>query len=138
MAYALGFLWADGHVSLRGRVSLGIVSADANDIINTFDKTGRWHKYFYQQKHWQPQTTIAIQNKALATILINFDYRQKSFINPTKILEVIPEELKHYWYRGYWDGDGNFNLGKNIIHTDVPRLVHTNKTGHFWFNYVKN
>jgi hypothetical protein len=40
--------------------------------------------------------------------LIENDYDKKSYTSANKILSKIPNEIKHYWFRGLIDGDGCF------------------------------
>jgi hypothetical protein len=48
----------------------------------------------------------------LYNFLYENDYNEKSLVEPTKILSKIPEYLKPYWWRGFFDGDGHISFGE--------------------------
>lgn len=111
--YICGFLFADGHVRRNDKmISLGIVAEDAEKILHLFAEFGHWSMVSRKIKHWKPQTHISTTNKEIYTFLREMDYCEKSNAEPTKILEKIPENLRHYWWRGYFDGDGSFYVGR--------------------------
>lgn len=114
-AYLLGFLWADGHLSDSGTgrsIRCHIVEKDALDLKSTFLKTGIWKFYFEkrQKESWQDQYVICTNNRHIYDFLEENDYKNKTSASPDKILSKIPNHLKHYWWRGYFDGDGNIYL----------------------------
>jgi len=52
------------------------------------------------------------------------NYKEKSYVSATKILNKIPNNLKKYFFRGYFDGDGSiykyekyYQVGLNITST---------------------
>jgi intein/homing endonuclease len=51
---------------------------------------------------------IRINDKEIKKFLIENDYDNKSFASPDKILNIIPENIKRYFFRGLVDGDGCF------------------------------
>lgn len=63
-----------------------------------------------RNKNWAETTAFVTNNKELYTFLLNNDYDKKSYCEPTKILSKIPDEFKHYFWRGYFDGDGSAGL----------------------------
>lgn len=113
--YLLGYLWADGCIQKYG-ISLEIKEEDFIDIEHIFIKYGI-NKFKVRQRmrdgklFGKPQKSVYISGKELATFLIENDYKIKSQTTPTKILSKIPEELKHYFWRGFFDGDGCFYMG---------------------------
>lgn len=125
VAYFLGYFWADGNIiqkdygwGLGSKISMEIVSEDANDIKHILEKIGSWSMNPRKRnKKWKETTKIATSSKDLYKFLSENDYDKKSNLEPTKILSKISEELKPYWWRGFFDGDGTlvFNergLGK--------------------------
>lgn len=118
--YILGLLWADGYVENKYQhsgISLSTTYPDAEHFISIFLKTGKWKNY-----SWQPKSRtkngkcklacrIHTNNKPLSDFLVKNDYKSKSYESADKILSIIPDNLKHYWFRGLLDGDG-------YIHTD--------------------
>jgi hypothetical protein len=117
-AYILGFLWADGWIYETSKsqriICLEIIHKDWNVIKKVFRKAGRWcesaSKKMKSYNH--PIIRAQVCNKELYNFLLEHDYKIKSLAAPTKILSKIPEHLKCYWWRGYWDGDGCFYYNK--------------------------
>ena len=54
------------------------------------------------------QTNVITNNKRILNFLIEHDFDKKSYMSADKILSKIPDELKHYFFRGLIDGDGCF------------------------------
>lgn len=130
VAYILGLLWADGYVLCREKsendkqrsiILIKLVVNDANYIKDTFLNTGNWRIRTRESSqkgcNRKPQTTIETSNKILAKFLYENDYASKSSASADKILSKIPDNLKHYWFRGLSDGDGCFYLNPDGIHT---------------------
>jgi len=113
VAYIMGFIWADGHVTKKTkcRIHVNIVKEDMEEIKNIFFETGKWnhHNRKYQ---YREQGQIDIGSKSLHKIFCDYDYQHKSHISPFKIIESIPEKLKNYFFRGLSDGDGCFYINK--------------------------
>jgi len=115
VAYFLGYLWADGYVSKSGYlIILTIAEADMLNVMKSFKNIGEWT--FRPQKrrkpHHQDQIMMSTSNKYLNKFLQEHDYKSKSFVSACKILSKIPEHLRHYWFRGLFDGDGCFYLNE--------------------------
>lgn len=110
-AYVLGMIWADGHVSYEGCtpcISMCQVNSDMNLIRLVLDRTGRWrYSSVKKRKDSHQQATVAAtSNRPLADYLTQHGYRSKSTQSACSILSTIPDHLKHYWFRGLFDGDG--------------------------------
>lgn len=106
--YLLGFIWADGHIGKS--VIISNISEDLDEIIDKLNLENLLPGVSIKQrqpqrKEWKPQTTITFGNKEILAFLIKNNYT-KSRLNEPIILERIPKELRHYWFRGYLDGDG--------------------------------
>ncbi len=108
VAYILGFLWADGYLNENypSRIVLEIVRDDWENIKPVFDKTGSWCVTNRNRKGRRPQSRAQISNKRMAKYLRECGYGNKNKISACGILEKIPDHLKHYWWRGFFDGDG--------------------------------
>ena len=63
-----------------------------------------------RNESWSETTSFVTNNKELYHFLCDNDYDKKSFLEPTKILRLIPIELQKYFWRGYFDGDGSAGL----------------------------
>lgn len=116
-AYTLGFLWGDGYLQYHGKnktccyPNFAIVKEDFDDILKHFTCWGNWSIYYAKEKKGhraQGQATLC--NQVMGWFLEENDYKNKSIISPNKILSCIPENLRHYWWRGYSDADGCFYI----------------------------
>lgn len=113
VAYFLGYFWADGNIH-HGRgytINLSISSKDAEEILPFLKSLGDFSVKNRPPRNGDPIsykkiTNISIYNKKIYDILYDLDFYTKSYSEPTKVLSVIPENLHHYWWRGYFDGDG--------------------------------
>jgi hypothetical protein len=116
VAYLLGLLWADGHLQQfggSGCIRLNNQTRDMRDIRPVLNRTGKWGFYEMDKRQptWKGQTMVTTNGAILFRLLESFDYRAKN-ASPNKILAHIPESLRHYWWRGYFDGDGCLYLGR--------------------------
>lgn len=115
--YILGLIWADGGIFHKGKYANISLTTTYPDFL-TFNpimlKTGKWRMYFRKSElhpTWKERCDIITSNRPLVEFLIKNDYQSKSIESADKILSIIPNHLKHYWFRGLLDGDGH-------IHTD--------------------
>jgi hypothetical protein len=115
ISYLLGLIWADGFLnpSKNGKNSnLGftMVKEDIDIIKPMLESIGKWNYYERKQpvESWKPSINVITNNKRILNFLIEHDYNKKSHISADKILSKIPDELKHYFFRGLIDGDGCF------------------------------
>jgi hypothetical protein len=116
-AYLLGFIWADGNISKNGyTISARFIKTDGIDFLPIFQKSGKWNVYKTKPKtkrEGKPQYVLYTSNKQLLEYLKSKGYSSKSTQSAVEILDAIPYELQHYWWRGCFDGDGGFYVGKN-------------------------
>lgn len=110
MAYILGLIWADGHVKKtkenRHILAISLLKNDMDEVRHNFTKFGNWCEYKVRIKNEKPCTMLKLHIKQIVELLITNDYSSK-YKSPCKILSKIPGDLKHYWWRGYFDGDGS-------------------------------
>lgn len=115
-AYVLGILWADGYlnnISQHCLVNIELTKKDCDEIIPIFLSTGKWHiSERKATKERKARGRIATAQRPLYNFLKTNDYEIKSTASPTKILRIIPQKLKQFWWRGYFDGDGCFYFNK--------------------------
>ena len=112
--YLLGFLWADGWIyekRYNHSIAMWLKKDDFCEIETLFRDGGiktiyEKQKYYKRKKFGNISRGVCICNKKIVSFLIENDYKIKSYVSPTKILNKIPDELKHYFWRGYIDGDG--------------------------------
>ncbi len=115
IAYILGLLWADGHVpkpkTQTHSIVIGLVKEDFDKIVWIFDRVGTWRKSIViptknpLMNNQKEVLKLTLLGKDISKYLLEMDYGEKSFKAPYKILEKIPEHLKHYFFSGYLDGD---------------------------------
>jgi hypothetical protein len=138
VAYFLGFLWADGYVKEFPRktggnyvIRLLFSKDDYFNIKSVFDSLGVWNTYNVkkQKSSWKDSILVLTGNKPLVRFLIEHDFQEKSVKAPTKILSKIPEYLKHYFWRGYFDGDGHFSS------KDIGRFGFTSNISQDWIEH---
>lgn len=118
VAYFLGYFWADGNIKSyksnninHWRIAIEINNDDAENIMDCFMSLGKWSIQRRQRcETWKETCAFVTNNKELYNFLKENDYETKSNSEPTKILEKIPEDLKVYFWRGYFDGDGSVGL----------------------------
>ncbi len=115
-AYVLGLLWADGFLSVNtNRVTIESVEEDLITLYPFFNKLGIYNRSFRHRENRKPQMSISFSDKSVSNFLSSADYFAKSNKSADKILDSIPEHLKHYWFRGLFDGDGCiYNNGKIV------------------------
>jgi hypothetical protein len=109
-AYWLGFLYADGAVSLdRNTIELSLKSSDVEHLKKFRDFLGfEKNKKIYQDKI---RCRIQITNKHLKQQLIFLGcFPQKSLNLKFPTLQQVPSHLHRHFIRGYVDGDGSVML----------------------------
>lgn len=105
VAYILGYLWADGYI-VRDEIRLELIRTDLDYIKPILESIGSWNYYYRHRKGRSESGRAVVSNKRLVQFLIECDYHKKSHVSAKKILSYIPEQLKHYFFRGLIDGDG--------------------------------
>ena len=117
VAYFLGFLWSDGYIHHYVSnninhyvVSIEIKTKDAIFLEKIFLSFGKWNIQKRKRGHWEELTLFTTNNKDLYNFLFDCGYDTKSTSEPTLILNKIPEELKKYFWKGVFDGDGSIGL----------------------------
>jgi hypothetical protein len=109
--YILGLLWADGTVSKKNNsITIECLKEDVESFHPIFKTVGEFNFYTREREGRRPQSTLNCCSLELSTFLKENDYTNKSFVSPTKILKLIPENLQRYFYLGWSDGDGCFYI----------------------------
>lgn len=114
-SYILGLLWADGYISRPTKTSraksINILASksDLDEVLPVFKSLGGWKTYERPSEIKKYRLHIYYTSAKLWLVFKNYDYGDKSFINPNKVLSAVPNNLKHYWWRGYFDGDGSIS-----------------------------
>jgi DNA-binding transcriptional regulator WhiA len=114
MVYFLGLLWSDGFLSKTKNggytVGLKLLETDMDKIKFIFDKLG---PYSYRKLNLEGRKEVAIlayHSKDFFNFLLKNDYDKKSKDSADKILSIIPDSLKSYFFRGIIDGDGYIGI----------------------------
>lgn len=117
-AYWLGFMYADGYITKRGkRMTMGVSLQDSDsDHLESFKKSlHSEHKIGHyvntsgcSKNIGSPYCSLTIVDSQLVSDL----ERHGVFYNKSKILQfptsdVVPNKLLHHFIRGYFDGDGS-------------------------------
>jgi hypothetical protein len=111
IAYFLGLIFADGTIS-KGSIEFCIKEVDFNEIEHILPIIGKFskYKYSYQGQNRQPSAKACFHDMNLVDFAKANGFKGTSF---KKILNLIPNELHNYFWRGLLDGDGCFsNSGK--------------------------
>ena len=76
------------------------------------NKTGNWAACIKQNKTGKDIISFTCNNQYIGKFLEQNDYHIKSGASADKILSKIPKKMQHYWWRGYFDGDGCVQISK--------------------------
>lgn len=114
VAYVLGFIYADGHIS-NCKITLTCLKKDMDEIMPIINKTGNWsYRLIKKQKStWQDAVTISTYNPFIYDFLVKNDFLIKSGASADKIINKIPDNLRKYFFLGFSDGDGCFYVNVN-------------------------
>lgn len=115
-AYTLGFIWGDGSLNKVTNSNLiypriEVEKNDFDQIIDLFKCWGNWSIFYRHRKKRKEQGNACLCDTRIGWFLMINDYLSKSKVSPHKILSLVPDNLKHYWWRGYCDADGCFYVG---------------------------
>ena len=120
-AYVLGFLTADGCISLSGRANRIIWKINKKDIdvlkkIKTCMKSE--HKIYYRRTETSEMCILEINSKRIISSLKKLGITKKKTFTVKPCTKIKYNLLKHY-YRGLIDGDGclskcNYHKNRNI------------------------
>jgi biotin operon repressor len=112
VVYFWGFFWADGYVGrVNNNLNFRIAKDDFNcikDRVKEIAPLWKITEVSFKNPNYKIQTCAMTTNYHLHGFFKNYDYHIKSGASATKILNAIPKNLRHYWWRGLFDGDGCF------------------------------
>jgi hypothetical protein len=142
ISYFLGYFWADGYINYRVnktshcyKIALEIKSEDEQCIRNVIDYIGKWSKFKRKRKEtWKETTIISTNSKDIYLFLEEKSYKEKRHLEPSKILEVIPENLKKYFWKGFFDGDGS--ISTTLLHGKPKKSV-IQFSGTFGYKWIE-
>lgn len=123
LVYFLGFFWADGTLSkTTSNMRFKIVKSDF-DMIK--DRAFQLAKSWCYREDWdrienhQVQSVLELNHKGVHAFLVQMGYQTKSGGSASTILSKIPSNLRHYWWRGYFDGDGCFMFDGQTVRVSL-------------------
>ncbi len=108
-AYWLGFIGADGCISDKNELLIGLSGKDTEHLETFKQHLGSEHPLkHYMSKYNTPMVKLSIGSKELCTDLNRYGVVPRK----ANILEFqkLPDNLLHHYMRGYVDGDGGFAL----------------------------
>jgi intein/homing endonuclease len=132
--YLLGFIWADGYVSIKRRIVAIQVAEKDKEISDYFSLIGDWKiRYFSHKLNGKiyPACKVSACSVELATKLAEFGFETKSYSDLNLILQKIPKDKQYLFFRGYFDGDGCLSfkkigsykftiaMNKKAVHTSI-------------------
>jgi len=118
-AYWLGFLYADGYISLRNEIRIDL-KQDDDQHLNKFRTAIQAinHQIGYSEKREGdkvfPQAYFTIRDKEMAADLNRlgcYNNKSSSLVFPT--YKQVPLKYMSHFIRGYFDGDGSINYSKS-------------------------
>ena len=99
VAYLLGVIWADGHID-NDSVRLSIIETDGIVIKPIYDEIGYYRliRVNANGKN-KSQYTFHLNSIELTNIFREYEYDIKSIASTDRLLNLIPDNLKLYFYR---------------------------------------
>lgn len=113
--YLLGFLYADGYLASDGRIGirLNIKDEEIIKLIQKYICPENPIEYTNNQNiKRDPQISIRFKSKKIYNRLKELGFVVDKTHTETNIFNLIPEELKLSFIRGFTDGDGSINCNK--------------------------
>lgn len=116
-AYCLGVIWGDGFINKKGGNGI-FINAVADDYINIAPyllSFANWKFRIKDPKSYdgvdrKTQIHYTFCNKDFHGFLVGKGYLEKSGGSPQAIIDYLPDDLKKYWWRGYFDADGHITV----------------------------
>lgn len=124
-AYILGFICADGHISVDSyRIMIEIMDSDykllesIKDAMKSTHPIKRHIRYNNPYKKFKRPITenckLVMNGKELIKPLQEMGLdNHKTYSLNAEIMKYIPQNLVRHFLRGYFDGDGNVTWGKH-------------------------
>lgn len=120
-AYILGFIAADGHVDIKHkRIQIRLAEQDLDILIkirNAFLSTHpiklveRKNSFPYGRRKVK-EVILDLNSSKLVKQLVGIGFTSnKTYTLNVEIFNCIPNNLKHHFLRGYFDGDGSLVYG---------------------------
>lgn len=120
--YTLGFIWGDGYINKsNNQVKFHIKTTDMDDLLLQINQVGEWNIYMYPD---QKSVEISCVDQIVHDWFVNYDFLNKSYCEPTKILKEIPDNKHYLFWLGLTDADGSFYFtGKNKFFFEISSTI---------------
>lgn len=124
-SYWLGFIWADGELSINNTNSKRLRLALSNKDLNHLEKFRDWispEKPLYSRSS-NNSSSFEISDKTLYDNLYNYGIYKHRSKTVLKCFPLVPKNYLNHFIRGVFDGDGTFGIYQqldkrvNIIYT---------------------
>lgn len=144
IAYLLGIIWSDGFLNqskngYNHHLGFTIIKDDFITLKPILESIGKFNYYERKPKFksWKTTVNIITNNKRIFNFLVENDFDKKSYTSADKILSKIPNDLKHYFFRGLIDGDGCFYYYKPKIGSTLRQFAISSTIDQDW-TYFEN
>lgn len=112
MAYVLGFIAADGNISVHGRAHMMQLACDDEDVIEKIKNVMDAEIPTLKRPRINGKTSyqFRVSDKTLFNDLVKLDItlRKSLTLKPSK----VPKKYLHDYLRGFFDGDGSVSSTK--------------------------
>lgn len=130
VAYTLGLIWADGHVSYA-KTTITLIEEDMEIV-----KAGIQNLFpfsFFRKSNsnfgWQKSVTAYYNSANASEALWAMGFKDKTCKSPHDLFSSLDKEMKIYFLRGLFDGDG-------CVHNTKGNGLTVNFTSHYNQNWV--
>ena len=118
-AYWLGFLYADGNVSLKeDKIELSLAEKDLNHIKKFKNFIGLKNDIRYKEKTKSYRFSFRSQN-CKADLIDKGCVPNKSLILNFPTFDQVPNHFMRHFIRGYFDGDGWFSNNEKTFQIGI-------------------
>ena len=112
-AYLLGFLYADGYIASDGRIGIRLQEGDV-EILEMIQKyicpNNPIESSNNQNFKRKPQHSIRWRSSIMYSRLKELGFCIDKTHTDSNIFQLIPEDMKKHFLRGYTDGDGHLQV----------------------------
>lgn len=111
--YLLGLIWGDGTLTVSG-FALTMATEDLKEVDWILKELGPIASHIVRPKkeHYKEATSYSVACKELLEWMTDRGYKTKSYGTPSRLLNEMPADNRHHFFRGYFDADGHWGLGK--------------------------
>lgn len=111
-AYWIGFIYADGHVN-NYTVTIGLKDIDGEhleNLLKSIEAKNLKIEYVMRNDGYKMAKVTLCSAKTCKDLKEKGFTNNKTYDNDDYVFQCIPDDLKHHFIRGFWDGDGCVQL----------------------------